>query len=841
MRIMKWRRIVWLALLLVSLAAPAAFGSVQADGALSPEPVYWYNGGVKTPVWMALDEAAVFHAPGGAELSDMAAAVREADPSATVTESNAFVTVFSIQADQGAESPASKAGSAGRSADLSALVPVYYAAPFRDAGGRMIPTGEIIVQFPASYSDRDVAALEAEYGLVLVEALDYAPNTFLYTAGGVRASMETANALYESGRVNYAYPNWLRKRTTRAVPNDPLFSDQWHLSNTGQGGGVSGEDVNITSAWGSYTGSSSEVIAIVDDGLEILHEDLSPNVLAGSSWDYVDSDGDPTGSTTNKHGTACAGVAAARGNNSVGVTGAAWGANLVGYRLLGAETDANAANAMTRNSGVVDVNSNSWGPTDDGKRLEGPGALTETALAAGVTGGRGGKGLIYTWAGGNGKADTDNSNYDGYANSRYTIAVGASTDGGVQSYYSENGANLLVNAPSNGGVSGITTTDRTAPLGYNASSNYTNTFGGTSSAAPLLSGIVALMLQANPNLTWRDVQHILARTAAKNDSTDADWTANGGGYLVNHKYGFGRVNASLAVAMATTWTSVATETSLTGSASPGTAIPDNDATGVSSTINFGTDITVEFVEIYFSAADHTYWRDLEVTLVSPSGTSSVLAEQGYPGALATGAFSNWRFGSTRHYGESSAGNWTLRVRDLRSTNTGTFQSWTIKVFGTARNGGTPTANPTSATGTGTIGIDLPYTSGPTLTTVTAIQEDDASLGAAGKPARYYFPHGLVGFHVVGLTPGATVTVRLTYPSAIPAGSLYYMAGAAGFTLFTNAVFSGSQAYLTLTDGGAGDQDGLANGTIVDPGGVAVLEGAAGGGDGGGGCFIEVAK
>ncbi len=126
------------------------------------------------------------------------------------------------------------------------------------------------------------------------------------------------------------------------------------------------------------------------------------------------------------------------------------------------------------------------------------------------------------------------------------LAICAVGDDGVRAFYSERGANLWVCTPSQGrGGHAITTTDRTGTLGFNAgvapdyaNANYTNTFNGTSSAAPLAAGVIALVLEANPNLTWRDLRIVLAQSARKNHAADADWVVNGGGFNINHNYGF---------------------------------------------------------------------------------------------------------------------------------------------------------------------------------------------------------------------------------------------------------------------------------------------------------------
>ncbi|MFM8494351.1 MAG: S8 family serine peptidase, partial [Planctomycetia bacterium] len=492
-----------------------------------------------------------------------------------------------------------------------------------------------------------------------------------------------------------AYTPVLRQQQKRFVPNDPLFTSQWHLRNTGQQGGTAGEDARLVSAWDIATGSGV-VIGIIDDGVQHTHPDLAAAYRADLSYDFNFNDADPTPGTGDDHGTAVAGVAAARGNNGLGVSGSAPAASIAGLRLISlTTTDQQEATALSYKPQDIAIYSNSWGPTDNGSTLEAPGPLTRAALANAVQTGRGGKGSIYVWAAGNGLQANDNSNYDGYANSRYTIAVTAVDNTGNQAWYAEPGANILVAAPSNGDSSGtevgITTTDRTGTAGYNTGStagnlpdgNYTNDFGGTSSATPLVSGVVALMLEANPNLGWRDVQHVLATTARKNDPTDLDWTQNGAGRWVNHKYGFGVVDAAAAVNAAKTWTNVGAEVSATtGVITVGQSIPDNSAAGITSSFTLGADVRIENMEVVLNAT-HTSRGNLQVVLTSPSGTRSVLAEK----RADTGDhYTGWMFSTVRNLGESSAGTWTLTVSDLTAGTVGTFGSWSMNVYGTAGSG-----------------------------------------------------------------------------------------------------------------------------------------------------------
>jgi subtilisin-like proprotein convertase family protein len=538
----------------------------------------------------------------------------------------------------------------------------------------------------------DSTAIAAAVGAESAEPAPGAPGWHLFRAGGLAAAPDLADRLAALGGVAEVQVQFGRQPRKKLIPNDTYFPNQWHLRNTGQGGGTAGVDVNVASVWDVYRGTHV-VIGIVDDGLETTHPDLASNVNTAWDRDWNDTtplDPSPDPANEDFHGTSCAGVAAARGNNSIGVSGAAPEATLVGLRLIaGIVDDADEADALTHSNAVIHIKSNSWGPDDDGLTLEGPGALTRAALSNGTAHGRGGLGTLYTWAGGNGLEANDNANKDGYANSPYTIAVGAVDDDGAQAYYSEPGACLVVAAPSSGGATDITTTDLVGTDGYNSTygtagepsnRDYTGTFGGTSSATPLVAGVVALVLQANPALGWRDVQEILIRSARRINPTDAGWATNSEGLAFNNKFGAGMVNASGAVARALSWTNLGPRISLRAAQSGlGLSIPDNSTTGVSRALNVTTNLRVEHVEVTLDVS-HTSRGHLEVVLISPAGMQSRLIEKH---SDSGDNYRSWTFTSVRHWGEFSQGAWTVRVADRTSGTIGTLNSVILSVHGTA--------------------------------------------------------------------------------------------------------------------------------------------------------------
>ena len=465
------------------------------------------------------------------------------------------------------------------------------------------------------------------------------------------------------------------------IGNDPLIEQQWHLKPRSQ----EPAGANVRPAWQVATGAGV-VIGIVDDGLQHTHPDLQSNYVPALSWDFNGNDSDPGPAYFSPcdmggdcHGTAVAGVAAARGDNAIGVSGVAPRAALAGIRLISDPvSDAQIAEAIAFQLNAIHIANNSWGFVDSLGSLD---PLSEAALETAIAQGRGGKGRIFVKAAGNEGDIGDNCNFDGFANRRYVISVGALSDLGYQSNYSEPCSALFVSAPSNGGNRSITTTDLMGGYGY-GSTDYTSSFGGTSSSTPLVSGVVALMLSENPALTWRDVQHILARTSAKVVPWDSGWTT--GIFSHHEKYGFGLVDAEAAVNLAGSWIPVPSENLIAPVSRTVTQpIPDNDANGRTDSITVGSQpatFRIEHVEVVFSAT-HPHRGDLEVTLTSPAGVVSRLAT---PRIWDGGAdFSAWRFGSVRHWGESPIGTWTLRVADRAAGYSGTWIGWTLRLYGTS--------------------------------------------------------------------------------------------------------------------------------------------------------------
>ena len=508
----------------------------------------------------------------------------------------------------------------------------------------------------------------------------------------IRISGGRGKYLLDSG-VSYYGPVLERCTGLTTPQSDPWYGCQWHLNNTGQFDGGAMQDINVESVWAGGNKGEGINTVVVDDGLQTDHEDLIDNVLAARNHDYSGrgSVSDPL----QKHGTFVAGLIAAR-DNTLGVRGVAPRAKIFSYNLtsLGSVISDGAADAMYRSEDAqhTAVSNNSWGFTDNGVPRT-PDAAWELAVERGVTSGYGGKGTFYAWAGGNGHLQFDNSNLDGRANFYAVTAVCAVGYDDVRSGYSEMGANLWICAPSDSvdpDLPEITSTDTL--------SRYNDTFGGTSAATPIVSGVAALVRAANTNLTWRDVKLILAASARKNDAANSGWQtgalkygSTSERYQFNHEYGFGMVDAAAAVTLANDWTNVPlTMRSIESeSGALNLALPDAPEMGDPSTVTRALTLDsyvgfAEFVEIEVEL-EHTWFRDLQIELVSPAGAVSVLSVPvGFLllSSRAAGAIDGThRFGSARHLGENAAGTWTLRVSDQLNLDTGTLKSWKLKVYG----------------------------------------------------------------------------------------------------------------------------------------------------------------
>ena len=302
----------------------------------------------------------------------------------------------------------------------------------------------------------------------------------------------------------------------------------------------------------------------------------------------------------------------------------------------------------------------------------------QDAIKAGVTDGRGGKGIVYVFSSGNEYTASGNANFEGYLNSRYVMTVGAVGMDLLHSSYSSTGASVFVSAPGGDGgdVRGMVTAN---PVATGTSCGDGGV--GTSYATPIVSGVAALMLEANPNLGWRDVQGIIATTSKMpDDDGDLPRSVNAAGIGHSYQYGFGIIDAAAAVAAARTWQNYGKEAVLTAMASPGAAIAD-DGAAVTSTISAAADADFEVeTVVVLLTIDHPHRGDLRIVL-ERGGVESLLA----PDSREDGdGYADWKYMTVRHWGESANGGgaWKLKVEDVRAGNgPGTFVSWTLQVHG----------------------------------------------------------------------------------------------------------------------------------------------------------------
>ena len=537
---------------------------------------------------------------------------------------------------------------------------------------------------------------------------------------------------------------------------DPLYPYLWHLKNTGQKifsveGGTPGMDINVEKVWAMGITGKGVRIAVSDRGLEIRHEDFQGQLLDGEHRNYGNPElaptyvGDPTPSEDDDdgdHGTSVTGFIVMAAHNGIGGRGVAYGAKVAGF---GGTVGGGDAVLLDQAQGDFDIFNQSFGKASCEFRSRGDDYIAQ--LKHGVENLRSGKGALYIKAAGNdfnhqpralcdiNLPEDDRSLYVGNASIAdehaypWVVVVGAINAKGTRAAYSIPGSALWVVAPGGEEVTpagenivqspAMTTTDLSGcDRGYHRSDdpwavllfggnaktldpecNYLTLLAGTSFASPIVAGVVALMLEANPDLTWRDVRHILAATSRKVDGDrktishpqDMDmaghtyqqtWVTNAANYSFHNWYGFGLVDAYAAVQAARNYSTdlgdLVESAWVDSSTTLDLAIPDNSAAGATHALNVTGTWTVESVQIKVTMT-HPAIGNLGLELTSPSGTKSIIIPinslREHSNMVDAPLLSN------AFYGESATGNWTIKVIDPKASDTGTLNKWSIKIFG----------------------------------------------------------------------------------------------------------------------------------------------------------------
>jgi len=503
-------------------------------------------------------------------------------------------------------------------------------------------------------------------------------------------------------RIRRAYKLEALKRDKRGMngksfnPNDyyqgrdPLWNAEWYIKNTGQNDGTPGLDLNVTHVWSRGITGRGVTIAILDDGVDYLHPDIAANYDPESSWDFSGNDPYPyprwTENGFNSHGTRCAGEISAIADNGICGVGIAYNSKIAAVRMLDQPymTDAIEASSMGYKPQRIDIYSASWGPTDDGKTVDGPRELTVKAMRDGVNKGRNGKGSIYVWASGDG-GPFDDCNLDGYASSMWTISINSAVNDGEMAVYDESCSSILASTFSSGrpgarSSAGVATTDLYG--------NCTMKHSGTSAAAPEAAGVIALALEANPSLTWRDVQHALVLTSKKRNLFDKryPWKMNGAGFLFNHLFGYGVMDAGSLVDAAIGWKKMPERKSCEA----GELIGEwNTRTGDSSieleidTKACGTINYIEHVQAFISIQS-TRRGDITINMTSPMDTESQLLQRRPRDDDKQTGLRDWPFVSVQYWGENPKGKWKLSVA-LKGVNReiAKMTKWKLVIFGTS--------------------------------------------------------------------------------------------------------------------------------------------------------------
>lgn len=547
----------------------------------------------------------------------------------------------------------------------------------------VIYTENFFVKFYDDQSQTACRKLIKEYGLELRRPLGYARNAFFVTApeNTGQEVFAIAQRLLGEAAVELCHPELVRR-----VRRRDAFPGQWHLKRMTIDGASIDAHAGVEAAW-AVTRGEGITIAVIDDGVDVDHEEFSsPGKVVFPRNASADTT-NPRPGKGDDHGTACAGVAAADGK--FGASGVAPAVRLMPIRLvsgLGSMEEADAFEWAAEHG--ADVISCSWGPADgDWSDPQDPlhnqvvllPDSTRRAIDFAFTNGRNGRGCVITWAAGNGNESVDN---DGYASHPDVIAVAACNDAGRKSAYSDFGNAVWCAFPSNDTVPaqtpGIFTVDRSGPPGYNfgqaelgdEDGNYTNDFGGTSSACPGAAGVAALVLSRNPELRHDEVKDVLKRCCEQIDKPHGQYDAGGHSPL----YGYGRLDARKAVDLAGQPPQLAPMA--VHSTMQDVAIPDLGSGQL--TVAVPETAALKAIKVAVDI-EHTFIGDLVVTLVPPAalgvapivlhdrqGGGSKDIKKTYDSINAPGLLAL--------IGKSPKGTWTLKAQDKEKVDQGRLRS-----------------------------------------------------------------------------------------------------------------------------------------------------------------------
>lgn len=577
---------------------------------------------------------------------------------------------------------------------------------------RLLLTDQLTVKFNKGTGAETLERVAAKFGLALLRPVKGEADAYVFQVTGQATEnpIKIANHLAGMDEVARAEPNVAIPVKSTYLPTDTLFAQQWHLDHAGGPFLKAGSHVSAVKAWDTTRGERSVVVAIADDSVDLGHVDFSGPGKIVSPLDIAGADIDPhpEGADDN-HGTSCAGVAVAEETGS-GVVGVAPGCALMPIRTSGYLDDSSVESifewAIAKRAAVVSC---SWGAAARSWPLS---MRQERVIHRATTEGRGGLGCVVVFAAGNENRPVNGQVNEqgwpsgspvgqtawlaGYAAHQDVIAVAACTSEGRKSAYSNWGKEIWVCAPSNNAGPrtyprivqpltgrGVVTTDRVGAPGY-SNADYTYSFGGTSSACPLVAGIAALVISANPALTAKEVKDILRDTADKidDDATDLQLGGPHGGYTNGHSrwFGHGKVNAQKAVAEAVNRKASSAGLAIRKAAGVNLPIPDNSQSGVTSAI--GITDHGRLISLRITVDIRHPWRgDLAIALIAPSGVAIDL--QRFEGSDADDVHRTFDSASTPALralaGTDPAGEWRLRVQDLAASDTGTFERWELAI------------------------------------------------------------------------------------------------------------------------------------------------------------------